>query len=274
MFEPMMMKGRTEMNKQASWALVTGASGGIGMEMARDLAAQGHALVLVARKAGALQQLADELRQRHGTETLVVALDLSAPEAADQVAEKLREAGIEPAVLVNNAGIGLFGLHTETRLDDEQAMINLNVVTLTRLTKLLLPAMVARRQGRVLNVASTAAFQPGPYMAVYYATKAYVLSYSEALAEELAGTGVTVTALCPGPTSTGFDAAAQASDSGLFKGKRLPDAKSVADFAVEAMNRGRRVAVHGTMNCVMAQSIRFTPRRVVTKMVARMSRPS
>ena len=152
-------------------------------------------------------------------------------------------------------------------------MIDVNITALTRLTKLLLPAMLAQRDGRILNVASTAAFQPGPYMAVYYATKAYVLSYSEALAEELAGSGVSVTALCPGATESGFSAAASAENSGLFKGRRLPTSREVAEYGIVAMERGQRVAIHGVMNWLMAQSLRLSPRRAVTAMVAYMSRP-
>jgi uncharacterized protein len=259
------------MNK--TWAVVTGASGGIGYEMARNLAARGHSLVLVARSADKLQALADTAKREHGVDALVIATDLSAADAADRVAEKIREAGIVPAVLVNNAGFGLYGLHTDSKLEDEQAMLNLNIVTLTRLTKFLLPGMTAAKRGNIVNVASTASFQPGPYMAVYYATKAYVLSYSEALAEELAGSGISVTALCPGPTASGFQDKAAMHDSALVKGKKLPISKHVADYAIEAMDRGQRVAIHGAMNWMLAQSIRFTPRRIVTWLVAKMSRP-
>ncbi|HEX9771952.1 MAG TPA: SDR family oxidoreductase [Steroidobacteraceae bacterium] len=258
---------------RSSWAVVTGASGGIGLELARNLAAEGHPLVLVARGREKLETLAAEVKRDHGVDALVIATDLSEPEAADRIVTRLREANITPQVLVNNAGFGLYGLHAEADLAEEQAMLNLNVTTLTRLTKLLLPGMLAARSGRILNVASTAAFQPGPYMAVYYATKAYVLSYSEALAQELAGTGVSVTALCPGPTASGFQDKAAMRDSALVKDRRLPSAKDVADYAVKAMNRGQRVAIHGAMNWLLAQSIRFTPRRVVTWLVAKMSRP-
>jgi uncharacterized protein len=259
------------MNK--TWAVVTGASGGIGYEMARNLASRGHSLVLVARSADKLQALAEAAKREHGVDALVIATDLSAADAADRVAENIRGAGIVPMVLVNNAGFGLYGLHTETKLENEQAMLNLNIVTLTRLTKCLLPGMVAAKRGKILNVASTASFQPGPYMAVYYATKAYVLSYSEALAEELAGSGITVTALCPGPTASGFQDKAAMHDSALVKGKKLPTAKEVADYATKAMDHGQRVAIHGTMNWMLAQSVRFTPRRIVTWLVAKMSRP-
>ncbi len=241
--------------------------------MARNLAAAGTAVVLVARSADKLDALAEELRSKHKISTHVIATDLSAADAADRVAADLKAADITPQILINNAGFGLYGLHAEAALSEEQAMLNLNIITLTRLTKLLLPGMIAARSGRIVNVASTAAFQPGPYMAVYYATKAYVLSYSEALAEELAGSGITVTALCPGPTASGFQDKAAMHDSALVKGKRLPTSKNVADYAITAMQRGQRVAIHGTMNWIMAQSVRLTPRRMVTWLVAKMSRP-
>lgn len=254
-------------------ALVTGASSGIGLEIARRLAAQGHDLVLVARGSARMHSLAEELQRAHGAQSTVLAQDLSTREAADQVADRLEQLGLHVDVLVNNAGFGLFGRHAETALHDEQRMIDVNVSTLTRLSKRLLPGMLARGRGRILNLASTAAFQPGPYMAVYYASKAYVLSYSEALAEELAGSGVTVTALCPGPTASGFQDKADMHDSALVKGKRLPTAAEVADYGVRALMAGRRVAVPGLMNRAMAQSVRFTPRRWVTWLVAQMSRP-
>jgi uncharacterized protein len=261
------------MQQQRPWAVVTGASNGIGLELARNLAAAGHSVALVARSADKLKTLADELETTSGVATRVIAIDLGAADAADKVAADLRSAGIVPHILINNAGFGVYGKHAETDLAQEQAMIDLNIVTLTRLTKLLLPGMLAARDGRIVNVASTASFQPGPYMAVYYATKAFVLSYSEALAEELQGSGVTVTALCPGPTASGFQDKADMHDSALVKGKRLPSAKAVADYAVRAMKRGQRVAIHGSMNWMLAQSIRFTPRRMVTWLVAKMSRP-
>jgi uncharacterized protein len=254
-------------------ALVTGASSGIGLETARELAARGHDLVLVARSEARLATLAAELSTQHRAQAHVIALDLAQPGAADRLADDITRRGLQVDVLVNNAGFGLFGRHVDTALASEQQMIDVNITALTRLTKRLLPAMAARGHGRILNVASTAAFQPGPYMAVYYATKAYVLSYSEALAEELAGSGVSVTALCPGPTASGFQDAAAMQSSALVKGKRLPSAAEVAAYGVRSLLAGRRVAVPGLMNRLMVQSVRFTPRRLVTRIVALMSRP-
>ncbi len=245
-------------------ALVTGASSGIGLELARLLAADGHDLTLVARSADKLEALAAELGGAR-----VVAADLGSPEGVDQVLAAVPEVD----VLVNNAGVGDFGPFAEADEAKTAAMLQLNVVTVTALTRAYLPGMVARGSGRVLNVASTAAFQPGPLMAVYYATKAYVLSFSEAVAEEVRGTGVTVTALCPGPTESGFQAGADMEDSKLVKGRNLTSAATVAKAGYRAMQRGEAVEVVGLANKVMASSVRFTPRPVIRRMVHRMQAP-
>ena len=241
-------------------ALVTGASSGIGLEIARILA-KDHDVTLAARSADKLEALASEVGGAR-----VVPVDLADPEGPRALVAEL------PAVdvLVNNAGFGDFGAFAsapESRLDD---MIELNVGALTRLARAYLPGMRERGSGRVMNVASTAAFQPGPLMAVYYATKAYVLSFSEALAEETRGTGVTVTALCPGPTASGFQAGAAMEDSRLVKGRKLPSAAEVAAYGVKAMQRGDVVAVPGFMNKAMAASVRFSPRPVIRRAVHRM----
>ncbi|MEA2565364.1 MAG: uncharacterized protein QOD49_541, partial [Actinomycetota bacterium] len=185
-------------------ALVTGASGGIGEELARILARHGYDLVLVARSADKLAALAERLELDHGIQVRAIAKDLARPDAAAEIHEWLAAEGLTVDVLVNNAGMGLLGKFAEIGIEGDVEMLRLNVEAPTLLTRLLLPSMLERGSGRILNLASTAGFQPGPLMAVYYATKAYVLSFSEALANEVAGTGVTVTALCPGPTETGF----------------------------------------------------------------------
>ncbi|MCU0869052.1 MAG: SDR family oxidoreductase [Burkholderiales bacterium] len=254
-------------------ALVTGASSGIGLELARGLAARRHDLVLVARGAARLEALATELRGAHGVTVTVLPADLSRRDEVDRVAAALDAGGHTVDVLVNNAGFGLFGLHADTDLAAEQQMLDVNITALTRLVKHFLPGMVRRGRGRILNLASTASFQPGPYMAVYFATKAYVLSYSEAIAEELRGTGVTVTALCPGPTASGFQDAAAMHDSAMVKGKRLPTSAEVARLGLAAMDRGQRVAIHGLLNWLQAQSVRLAPRAMVTRVVAMISRP-
>ena len=252
-------------------ALVTGASGGIGWELARAFAAGGYDLVLVARSAGKLEELAGELRTRNGIAARALAADLARPGSPDEVFQDLANARVAVDVLVNNAGFATFGPFAETDLASELEEIRLNVAALTHLTKRFLPGMLARRRGGVLNVASTAAFQPGPLMAVYYATKAYVLFFSEALAEELRGTGVTVTALCPGPTATGFQARADMEGSGLFTGfMKVMDAAAVARAGYQGFRSGQRIVVPGLLNKLVAQSVRVSPRRLVTRIVRTM----
>jgi uncharacterized protein len=249
-------------------ALITGASGGIGEELARAFAAGGYDLILVARSGGKLEELAGELRTRHGIAARVLAKDLARPASLDEIFAELQGQGLAVDVLVNNAGFATFGPFAETDLAQELEELQLNVVTLTHLTKRFLPGMLARRRGGVLNVASTAGFQPGPLMAVYYATKAYVLSFSEALAEELRGTGVTVTVLCPGPTRTGFSARAAMEDSGLFSGLlKVMDAAAVGRAGYEGFRSGKRIVVPGLLNKLGAQSLRLTPRALATRVV-------
>lgn len=247
-------------------ALVTGASGGIGEELARLFAAGGHDLVLVARSRDKLARLAAELKDAHGVSARVVASDLSRPEAPREIFEELRGAGVPVDALINNAGFGSYGLFAETDLKSELELLQVNVAALTHLTKLFLPAMLGRRRGYVMNVASTAAFQPGPLMAVYYASKAYVLSFSEALSNECEGTGVRVSALCPGPTETGFVAAAGMGDSKLFD-RGAMSARAVAEAGYRGLLDGRRVVIPGLRNNLLARSIGFFPRGLVTKVV-------
>ena len=251
--------------------LITGASSGIGERLAWLAAADRTDVVLVARRADKLQRLADALAREHNVRATVLAVDLARPDAADAIAAGLEARGIEVDVLVNNAGFGTWGPFSQTSMHDERQMIDVNVTALTVLTKRLLPAMLARRHGRILNVASTAAFQPGPLMAVYYATKAYVLSFSEALASELEGTGVTVTCLCPGPTETGFQSRAEMGRSRLFRTLSLMDAGEVARQGYDAMKAGRTLIVTGMMNKLTAQSSRFLPRRVITRATKRIN---
>ena len=250
-------------------ALVTGGTSGIGYELASLLARDGHPLALVARNEAELDRVAGELRQRHGVAVETVAADLARPEAVAAVVAELERRGIAVETLVNNAGFASYGPFAESDLDRELAMIGVNVAALTHLTRRFLPGMLARGQGRILNVASTAAFQPGPLMAVYYASKAYVLSFSEALAEELRGSGVTVTALCPGPTATGFQERASLEESRLFQGT-LMDARTVAAVGYAGLKAGKRVVIPGARNWLLAEAVRFAPRRAVTGMVRRM----
>jgi short-subunit dehydrogenase len=252
-------------------ALVTGASGGIGLELARQFAGGGYDLVLVARSAGPMEELAGELRQRHGVAARVLAKDLADPGSPEEVYRELAGAGVLVDVLINNAGFATYGPFAEIEIGRELEELQLNVVTLTHLTKKFLPGMIARRRGGVLNVASTAGFQPGPLMAVYYATKAYVISFSEALAEEMRGTGVTVSALCPGPTATGFQKRGGLEDSKLFSGLlQVADAASVARAGYEGFRAGERIVIPGVINKIGVQSLRVSPRSLATRLVKRM----
>jgi hypothetical protein len=244
-----------------STVLITGASGGIGYELARLFARDHHNVVLVARSADKLAQVASEL-QIHGGTVKTIALDLAAPPAPKFLFDQL--AGTPIDILVNNAGFGALGEFAQMREEEILGQIQLNITVLTQLTRLFLPAMVQRRNGRIMNVASTAAFQPGPLMAVYYATKAYVLSFSEALANELRHSGVTVTCFCPGATHTGFARRAGNDKSRLFKQLGAMDADKVALDGYRALMEGRTLAISGMHNWLVAQSTRFAPRKMVT----------
>jgi uncharacterized protein len=244
-------------------ALITGASFGIGLEFARIFAREGCNLVLVARSADKLRQLASELEKAHGTRSLILATDLADPGSPAYVLDQTTRADIAVDVVVNNAGFGQYGMFVENDLDECLRQIQLNVTTLTHLTRLYLPAMIEREQGAILNVASTAAFQPGPLMAVYFATKAYVLHFSEALANELQGTGVTVTCLCPGATTTEFHKRANATGMRFLKFGAM-DARTVAEDGYRALMAGKPVVISGFKNWLLAQSVRFSPRRLVT----------
>jgi short-subunit dehydrogenase len=247
---------------------VTGASAGIGLELARILAREGHDLVLVARRESALKELGEELKDRYGADSTVIAVDLAEADAVERITAAVGATPVD--VLVNNAGFGGVGRFVQRAHDDDMRMVAVNVVALTDLTKHFLPGMVTRGRGRVLNVASTAAFQPGPFMAVYYATKAYVLSLSQALAEETSGTGVTVTCLCPGVTDTEFHGVAGTDAQPLTRGPLSMSAAAVAEAGYRAMTRGKLVEIPGMHNKVGAQSIRIAPRRVVLKVVRRL----
>jgi uncharacterized protein len=248
-------------------ALVTGGSGGIGLELARVLARNRFDLVLVARNRDTLEAAAGQLEGAFDVKAHVFAADLRLPESPQTIFDFLLNEDIHVDALVNNAGFGLGGDFADTELQRELDMIQVNISALTHLTKLFIPAMIKRRAGRVLNVASTAAFQPGPLMAVYYATKAYVLSFSEALAEELRNTGVTVTALCPGPTQTDFADVAQIGTSRLFTTFGVAHAPEVAQYGFDAMMHGKRLAIPGIRNKIVAQANRFAPRALSAKLV-------
>ncbi len=246
-------------------ALITGASNGIGLELARVFATRGHNLILVARSRDRLEALKKELEAAHKVQVEFVAQDLGLSDSARKLFETVKSRGWEVDYLVNNAGFGDFGAFLETSWPKEDQMIRLNVLTLVGLTKHFSQDMAKRKRGRIMNVASTAAFQPGPLMAVYYATKAFVLHFSEAINEEFREHGLSVTALCPGPTQSGFQDAAAMGESRLVKNRRLPTSADVAGYAYRSMMKGKAVAIHGLMNKILAWSVRFTPRFVIVK---------
>ena len=245
--------------------LITGASNGIGLELARVHAKKGGDLVLIARNGKRLEELKSELEKNHNVSVYIIIKDLSKTNSAQEVYDELKGKNISIDYLINNAGFGDFGMFYQTDWNKEEQMINLNITTLTHFTKLFVKDMVAKGKGKIMNVASTAAFQSGPTMAVYYATKAFVLSFSEAIDNELRDKGITVTALCPGATESGFQEAAAMQESKLVKGKKLPSSKEVAEYGYKAMMNGKTVAIHGLMNAIMANSVRFTPRWLVVK---------
>ncbi|MEX0771398.1 MAG: SDR family oxidoreductase, partial [Balneolaceae bacterium] len=248
----------------------TGASGGIGLEMARIHARNGDDLVLVARSEDKLLELKRALEKAEDIEVQVIVKDLASPDAAREIHSGLTSEGVKIDYLINNAGIGDYGLFHESSWEKQAAMIDLNVKSLTRLAHLFSADMVRQGSGRIMNVASTASFQPGPLMSVYYATKHYVLAFSEAIAQELDEYGITVTALCPGPTESGFQKQAKMEESRLVTTFPLPSAREVAEYGYRAMMNGKRVAVHGMMNKFLAQSVRFAPRKLSTAVVRKL----
>jgi short-subunit dehydrogenase len=246
-----------------STALITGASGGIGYELAKLFARDRHNLVLVARSGDKLAQVAKEL-EAGGVSVKAVPLDLTEAPAPKFLFDQLQREGVTIDILVNNAGFGAYGEFAEMPESEILGQISLNITALTQLTRLFLAAMLSRRKGRIMNVASTAGFQPGPLMAVYYATKAYVISFSEAIANELQNSGVTVTCFCPGATETGFARRAGNDTSRLFKRFGAMSADKVALHGYRAVMEGQTLAISGAPNWLVAQSTRFAPRKVVT----------
>jgi short-subunit dehydrogenase len=250
------------------WVLITGASAGIGHELAKIFAAEKFNLVLVARNEARLRIVAEELRSQHGVATKILVKDLSLPNAAQEVFDALRDTPI--SVLVNNAGFGWLGAFAECDLQRQALeMMHVNMDSLVALTRLFLPPMLARKHGRILNVASTAAFQPGPFANIYFATKAFVLSFSTALSEELEGTGVTATALCPGSTRTEFFD--RAGMKNLRPEWHMMDADVVARAGYRGLMRGKRVVIPGMFNKLTAKLNNFVPTSVTTKIVRKLN---
>ena len=252
-----------------AFALITGASSGLGEEFARQLARENYDLVLTARREDRLQAVAAEALKLGASKVEVIAADLMQSGAGAKLHAEVTRRGLEIEVLVNNAGFGTHGTFHKLPLDREIEEINLNIASLVALTRLFVDAMVARRRGTIINVASTAAFQPVPYMATYAATKAFVLNFSEAVAHEVKRDGVTVMALCPGPTRTEFQGAAGV-DTSSFPAFAYMDAKTVVAQALASAKRGKAVRINGLMNQVMAQSTRISPRSVVARIAGAM----
>lgn len=255
----------------SSTALLTGASSGIGYELAHIFARENYSLVLVARSQEKLLELKKELEETCAIIVHVLVVDLAQSDAAERIVTQVANLKISIDILVNNAGFGLFGEFTRTDWKREEEMIKVNILSLTQLTKFFVPLMVRNKKGKILNVASTAAFFPGPFMAVYYATKAYVLSFSQALGSELEGTGVTVTALCPGPTTTGFQKTAALDGVRTFAG-HLPTAREVAEYGFRSLMEGKVVAIHGMKNKLLTWFSRFLPRKAITAGVKKIQR--
>ncbi len=253
-------------------ALVTGASAGIGEEFAYALARERYELVLVARREARLREVAEKARVLGSGKVLTIAADLSQRETPAAIHRQLVEQNVAVDYLVNNAGFGTRGRFSQLPLERELEEIDLNVGALVALTRLFAPAMIARRHGTIINVASTAGFQPLPYMANYAATKAYVISFSLAMAAELRRTGVTMLALCPGPTHSEFHAVAGTGDA-RTPGFMFMDAKTVAAQGIAAARRGKSLYVNGMLNLVLAESARVSPRGLVTRIASKFYRP-
>lgn len=255
-------------------ALITGASSGLGVEFARLFAQDGCDVLLVARRRGPLEELAKELALAHGIAAYPLVVDLAEPTAPQRLFDELENRKFTVDFLVNNAGFGSNGAFLELDLDREVEMVEVNVQALLKLSWLFGRGMRARGSGRILNIASTAGLQPGPYMATYYATKAFVVSFSEALAHELKGSGVTVTAHCPGATATGFAGTAGNDKTALFQSQKPATAAVVALHAYRAMQAGAPFAVQGVMNKVGAFGVRLSPRALVRALAASLNRPA
>jgi uncharacterized protein len=258
------------MERTGKTALVTGASVGIGRDLAFLFARDGHDLVLTARNEGRLQELAGTLREQFKVDVEVIAKDLSVPAAPQEIFDALKEKFIRVDYLVNNAGFGTHGQFVQSDLKEQLSMLQVNIVSLTHLTRLFLPLMLERGSSRIMNVASVAAFFPGPLMAAYYASKAYVLSFSEALDHEVRRKGVSVTALCPGPTITEFQKRAGIAESRLFSMGVMTSA-AVAEIGYRGMMRGKRLVVTGAGNKLVTFASRLAPRTFMASMTKKLN---
>lgn len=244
-------------------ALITGASSGMGLEYARIHASRGGDLVLVALPCEGLSLVKENLEKDYGVQVMIFESDLSSPTSSQELFNLIESQNISIDYLINNAGFGDFNLFVDSNWERQEKMIKLNVLALVHLTHLFLPGMVKRGRGRILNMASTASFQPGPTMSIYFATKAFVLNFSEALANETQGTGVTITAVCPGSTTTRFNKLAANGKELKKSNKKRPSPNEVANFGYDAMLKGKTIAIHGLKNRFIVFAIRFLPRKSV-----------
>ncbi|WP_353931790.1 SDR family oxidoreductase [Okeanomitos corallinicola TIOX110] len=259
----------TQENRQKT-VLITGSAHGIGYQLAYIFGSHYYNLVLVDKDAEKLALMAEEFSHKFDIIVMPLVKDLSIPTSPDEIFKELQKAGIKIDILVNNAGFGTYGVFSETDLTTELQILQVNIISLTYLTKLFLEDMINQGYGKILNVASVAAFQPGPLMAVYFASKAYVLSFSEAIANELKGTGVTVTTLCPGPTASEFQKAAAMEESKIAHVNRMMKTETVAKIAYDSLMANKTVAIPGLRNKILAESVKFAPRNIVTKIVRNM----
>lgn len=250
--------------------LITGASSGIGKEFAKIFAQNNYNLILHGRDKESLQSLKNQLQHNFQANAQLIIADLVKPNAVKNIFDMLKQKEIKINVLINNAGFGNHGAFKETNLQEETDMIAVNITALTQLTKYAIEQM--DNKGMILNIASTAAFQPGPYMAVYFATKSYVLSFSEAIAAELEGTGIQVSVLCPGPTQSNFAKRAKMEGQGNFKGD-IPTARAVAEYGFKEFMEGKTLIIHGSKNKLLATATRFIPRKNVVNMLKNMQKP-
>ncbi len=250
-------------------ALITGATTGIGLELAKQFAKNKYDLIIVARDQNKLNEIAENLKQQFNVAVLSISKDLSRLESAKEIYAEVKNKYHNIDVLVNNAGFGSYGSFVETDLNNELEMIQLNIMSLVILSKLFLKDMIQNNSGKLMNVASTAAFQPGPFMVIYYATKAFVLSFSEGVSEELNKSNVTLTVLCPGPTNTDFQRRAGNENTKLVTKKLagMMSAEQVAKIGFEGLMKGKRILIPGLLNKLLVHSVRFVPRNLVTKVI-------
>lgn len=253
------------MNKEVKTALVTGAASGLGLELSILLAKDSYSLILIDINQDNLEQAKKQIKAENDVEISLLVKDLSQTNIAEEIFNQINNTPID--ILINNAGFGLFGTFSDTNWERESQMLNLHIITTTHLTKLLLKGMVERGSGRILNMSSLAAFQPGPLMSLYYASKAYILSFSEAIANELKGTGVTVTVLCPGQTNTSFQSVVSEGTSENKIGFNIACPKSVALYGYKSMMKGKTVAIPGLINKFLSSLHRFISRGMATKIV-------